>query len=496
MQTNEEIHGGAESVCQHCLKQIEKKEEAFYCPACGTVYHDNCWHAGHGCAVISCSQRNILLNPLYSSAVPVRELLVHVEYLMNLKKFSEALNECTRILGAEKDNLEAKVLYNRASSLLNIRMKIYESADEAFRKKEYKASAMFYRDYLKYCDEEESEFINSRIKYIGELLPAAARKKKILNGVYAVIAAIILLSAGFLAYTHIYLREDFEFADIERDDDAKNVRVIESQIGRYERFLIKYSDGKLKDRASEKISGLSEILIKAIYKDDWRVALEYLKKINSKENPKTYNDLFRLVYSAAWSEFAEIKKEASRYDGQKKYAEARNQIEKGIALIDNFRDTELDRQRQQLLDSKNLLSKKIGFVVKAKDIDREIKEKTEELKKIEPQLSVSDIIIIEGRVVKKITGGVVVKSYGDRKLYAVNSARVLYEAGEEISVTGYRKGKTEVKDDAGNTMILPAINLLPDRVSALESDKNSILQRLNYLKGQREKIDSVLKAGI
>lgn len=460
------------------------------------VYHEYCWQRGHGCAVISCSQKNILLNPLYSSAVPVREILVHIEYLMNLKKFSEALNECTRILSAEKDNLEAKVLYNRAVSLMNIKLKIYESADEAFRKKEYKASAMFYRDYLKYCDEEESEFINTRIKYIGELLPAMARRKKILNLLYGAITAVILISAGFLLYRNLYLKEDFEFADIERDDDAKNVRILETQIGRYEKFLLKYPDGKLREKASGKISGFSEILIKSIYTEDWRAALEYLRRIDTKENPKTYNDLFKLIYSSASGEFAEIKKEAARFDGQRKYAEARNQIEKGIALIDNFRDTDLDRQRQALLDVKNLLSKKIGYVVKAKDIDREISEKTDELKKIEPQLSVSDITVIEGRVVKKITGGVVVKSYGDKKLYAVNPGGIQYEAGEDIAVTGYKKGKTEVKDDAGNVMILPLINLLPDRVSSLETDKNSILQRLNYLKGQKEKIDSVLKTGI
>ncbi len=496
MQSAEEKNKTEESVCQHCLGKITAPEDLFFCPACGTPYHEYCWRRNHGCAVISCSQKNILLNPLFSPAIPVRELLVHVEYLMNLKKYSEAINECVRILSADKDNTEAKALYNRATALINIKMKIYESADDSFRKKEYKASALFYKDYLKYCDEEESEFITTRIKYIGELLPAMARKKKIINALYVSIAILIVISAAFIAYRNFYLREDFEFAEIEREDETKNLRDIETQIGRYEKFIMKYPDSKFRDRANEKISALSENLIKQIYAEDWRVSLEYLKKINVKDNPKTYGNLYRLIYSTASSEFLQIKKEAAKLDGQKKFSEARAQVEKNLALIENFRNTELERQRQQLIDVKNLLNKKISFTAKVRDIEKEISEKTDELKKIEPGLGTGDIIIIEGRVVKKTESGYVIKSLSDKKLYAVKTDAVIYEPGEEAAITGYKKGKTEVKDDAGNTMILPTIITLPDRVSALDSDKNSILQRLNYLKEQKGKIDSVLKIGI
>ncbi len=260
--------------------------------------------------------------------------------------------------------------------------------------------------------------------------------------------------------------------------------------------MMKYPDSKFRDRANEKISAMSENLIKQIYADDWRVSLEYLKKINTTDNPKTYSDLYRLIYSTANSEFQQIKKEAAKLDGQKKFSEARAQVEKNLALIENFRNTELERQRQQLIDVKNLLNKKISYTAKVRDIEKEINEKTDELKKIEPGLGTGDIVIIEGRVVKKTESGYVIKSLSDKKLYAVKSDRLIYEPGEDAAITGYKKGKTEIRDDAGNTMILPTIIVLPDRVSALDSDKNSILQRLNYLKEQKGKIDSVLKIGI
>jgi hypothetical protein len=496
VQSDNEKYSIQDAVCQHCLKLIEKKEEAFFCPSCGTVYHSHCWEKEHGCAVISCSHKNIMLNPSYASAVPVRELLVHTEYLINIRKYTEALNECTRILNADRNNIEAKVLYNRAVSMINIKMRIYESAEDAFAKKEYKASAMFYNDYIKYCDEEESEFINIRIKYIGELLPALQRKKYLLNVLYSIIIVIIFLSAGFLAYRFLYLKEDIEYAEIEREDDLTNTRLLETQIGRYEKYLMKYPDSRLKDRANEKISRLSETLVKAIYAEDWRVSLNYLKKISAKDNPKTYNDLYKLILSSAAAEFENIKQEAKKLNVLKKFPEARNQVEKALALVENFSNTELDKQRQQLLDEKNLLNRKISYAVKIKDIDREISEKTDELKRIDPAVNTNDIMQIEGKVMKKISIGYIVKSFADKKLYAVVTQKQEYEVGEEVLITGYGKGKTQITDDADNTMLLPTIHIMPEKSLTGESDKNTILQRLNYLKNQKEKIDSLLKIGI
>ena len=47
-------------------------------------------------------------------------------------------------------------------------------------RKEYKAASMFYNDYLRYCDEEEGDFIKSKIKYLDELHPKLRCRRRAL----------------------------------------------------------------------------------------------------------------------------------------------------------------------------------------------------------------------------------------------------------------------------------------------------------------------------
>lgn len=484
-------------ICQHCLKDIDDENERYFCKSCGMSYHIRCWEKGNGCAVLSCSQKNILLNPLFQSSVPVRELLIHIEYLFNVRKFNEAINECNRILNVEKNNIEAKVFYNRAISMMNVKMKIYESAEESFKKKEFKAASMFYTDYLKYCDEEESEFIHSKIKYLSELLPAIKRNRYIQNSIYAFIVLLILLSAGFLAYRFIYLKENTEFAEIESGDDMSNVKILETQIAKYEKFLIKYPDGKLKESAVDKIRKLSVQIASAICSDDWRTSLIYLKKINSKENPITYKDIYGKIQNSARKEFQELTEKAKELDGKRKYSEAKDNIDKSIALLDYFTVNEFSKERQLMYDSKNLMNKKISLVVKVKDIEKEIINKTDELKKIEPELDMKNIEQVTGKVMKRSGEYVILKSFEDKKLYAIKNPNTNYEIGEEVIINGVKKGKADLSDDAGNLMLLPVIydystNLFPGGID----NKGNIIQRLNLLKGQKEKLDSLLKIGI
>jgi len=484
-------------ICQHCLQSVDDESERYFCKSCGIVYHVRCWERGNGCAVISCSQKNILLNPLFQSSVPVRELLIHIEYLFNVRKFNEAINECNRILNVEKNNIEAKVFYNRAISMMNVKMKIYESAEESFKKKEFRAASMFYKDYLKYCDDEESEYINSKIKYLSELLPAIKRNRYILNSVYTFIVLLIVLSAGFLAYRFIYLKDNTEFAEIEAYDNMSDVKSLESQISKYEKFLIKYPDGKLKESAVDKIRKLSSQMALLICDQDWRTSLIYLRKIDSRENPLTYKDIYGKILQSAGKESLIIRSEAKELNESGKFNEAKDRVEKSLALLDNFPSTEFEKERQSLFDSKNLLNKKLGLVIRVKDIEREISGKTEELKKIEPELDTKNMVQISGKVMKKSSDYVIIKSSDDRKLYAIMNENSKYEIGEDVVINGIKKGKADIKDDAGNLMLLPVIyDYSSGQFFGGNNDKENIIQRLNLLRGQKEKIDSLLKIGI
>lgn len=484
-------------ICQHCLIGIDDENNRYFCKSCGMAYHINCWEKGNGCAVISCSQKNILLNPLFQSSVPVRELLIHIEYLFNVRKFNDAINECNRILNVEKNNIEAKVFYNRAISMMNVKMKIFESAEESYKKKEFKAAAMFYSDYVKYCDEDESEFILSKIKYLNELLPAIKRNRFILNSIYTFIFVLIILSAGFLAYRFIYLKEDTDFSEIEAYDDLSNIKTLEIQISKYEKFLMKYPDGKLKESAVDKIRKLSAQIALSICNDDWRSSLIYLRKIDSKENPLTYKDIYNKILLCAKKEFHFLKTEAKGMNEDRRYNEAKDKIEKSLALLDNFPSNEFEKERQAMFDSKNLINKKLGLVIRVKDIEREIVNKTEELKKMEPELDLKNMLQITGKVMKKTLEYYVIKSFEDKKLYAIKNSNSKYEIGEEVIISGVRKGKADISDDAGNIMLLPVIyDYSSSQFFTGNDNKDNIIQRLNLLRGQKEKIDSLLKIGI
>lgn len=494
--TTDITNNNSELICHHCLKEIEDAHERYFCKACGLSYHDLCWEKENGCAVISCSQKNILLNPLFQSSVPVRELLIHIEYLLNLKKYNEAINECSRILNAEKNNLEAKVYYNRAVSALNIKMKIYESAESSMNKKEYRASAMFLTDYLKYCDKEESEYINSRIRYINELLPTMNRKKVIVGSLYALIIFTFILTIGFLVYRLVYMKEEIEYAEIESQDNFTDIKSMEHQISKYEKFANKYSDGKFKENALDKILKLSTEVANKICESDWRTSLVYLKKIDNKQNPITFKEIYDKVKRSAEKELSALRADARECDNKKKYLDARDRIEKSLALIENFPESEFLKLRQSLYDSKNLLNKKVGLIVKSKDIEKEIEQRITELKSADPEIKFDKILQISGKVMKKSGEYTIIKSFEDKKLYAVKNTNSSYSVGEEIIISGIKGGKAEISDDASNIMIVPIINDISGNDKQDFNSRENIIQRLQYLKGQKERIDSLLNIGI
>jgi hypothetical protein len=484
-------------ICSHCLSDVADENERMVCPACGNFYHSECWEKNYGCAVISCSQKNILLNPFYQSSVPVRDLLTHIEYYINIRKYDEAITECRRILNVEGGNLDAKVFYNRAVSLMKTRDRILESAEESYAAKQYKASALFYREYLNYCDDEERKFIDSKIKYLEELLPSIKRKNAVVNLLYLFIVVLMLASAGFYLYRFVFLKEETEFSEIEMNDDFENIKSMETQILKYENFLAEYSDGKMKENAKQKIVFISSSLLAKTAKDDWRVANIYLKKINPQLYPKTYYDNEKLIYGYAKSEVNSLLAEARNLDKQKNYSDARQRIDKSLAIIDNFTGYENEKERRRLVDARNILAKKSGLQVKLNEIDREITLNENNLKEIDPDLVISDLKKIFCRIIKREKDILIVKSLNNRKLYAIRGLSKDYQSGEEVEITGYEGKKIKIMDDAGNEIFLPLIvSVKNDTERTNDDEKSAILKKLDFLRSQKSRIDSTLNTGI
>ncbi|MCU0372370.1 MAG: hypothetical protein MUE56_03910 [Ignavibacteria bacterium] len=484
-------------ICNHCFCNVEEDAEKMVCPACGNFYHEKCWENNYGCAVISCSQKNILLNPFFQSSVPVRDLLTHIEYYINIRKYDEALTECRRILNIDSGNLDARVFYNRAVSMMKTRDRILESAEESYSKKQFKASALFYKEYLNYCDDEERKFIDSKIKYLEELLPSMRRKNAVVYVLYAFIVLLILASAGFYLYRFYYLKEDTDFADIEKYDDYENVKIMESQILNYENFLAEYPDGKMKEKARQKIADLSSVLASGIAKDDWRVALIFLKKINKEQYPKTYSDVEKLVFDCAKSEINALVSEARNLDKHYNYDEAKQKIDKCLAIIDNFSSGDRNYDRKRFADTRNILMKKSGLRVKLNEIESEISKNESILKEIAPDAELSDFVSYFCRIIKREKKDYIVKSLDNRKLYSVRGLPQDYQPGEELEIRGIIHEKVRIIDDAGNEIYIPLIISEYRGSDGFYSDEKAIiLKKLDYLRSQKERIDSTLKTGI
>ncbi len=430
--------------------------------------------------------------------IPVKEILIHIEYLINNKKYLDSITECNRLLYADRNNTEAKLLFNRASSLMNTKMKILESADESFNKKDFKSAGIFYVNYIKYCDDIECDFINAKLQFIQDRIPQLRKRKILLNTIYTVLLMTILSSLGFLAYYYIYMQEDREFAAIENGDSTEDVKIIERQIVKYEKFIRKYEDGKNIDKAMEKVSALSAIIAEKIYIDDWRTALTYVKKINNKESPRTYSDLLRIVRNAATKEYKQHINLAKKYDREQKFPEAKNEIDKAISITEEFSASDMETNKQILAENRILLNKKIKLIIKFRDIDREISDKSDELRKITPVSNNSDAVILDGRIIKKTSESIyIARELTTEKLFALKLTSGNYKPGDDFSLQCLKSGRININDDKGNEMILPYYKVFSDDN---EFDKNyekeALIQRLGYLKSEKEKIDSLLHVGL
>jgi hypothetical protein len=241
--------------------------------------------------------------------------------------------------------------------------------------------------------------------------------------------------------------------------------------------------------------------VNRICQDDWRIALKYLNKIDEYDNPKTYNDLTKRTYNQAEIEFNNNIKNAKQYNKLKKFSEAKNEIDKALNIIDYFPDSELSKKRTKLNSNKRLLNQKISSVLKYNTITKEIFEKQDELKKYGMEKSVEVVEINAVITDVKSSSISVAKRLSDSRLLALETEHDEYEKGDYVDVDCVRNGTVTVYDENDLEITLPlyvpASRSFKDEDSISSNfEKESILQRLSYLKSQKDKIDSLLRLSL
>lgn len=414
--------------------------------------------------------------------------------------YSEAVNECNRILNIKPDEIEAKKLYNKAVTSLNVRLKILADADDAFNRKDYSVAEIYYRNALLYMDESGYSFVNSRLRVISDAMPALKRRSFYRKSAVYFLTAMIFLSVVFLGYYFIYLEEDREFYAITRDDNFDDVLLMESQIFRYENFIRKYEKGNLRIKAEEKITFLSSLIIKSVYKEDWKTALKYLNKIDERSNPKLRADLFGMIFKVAESEFIGNKSNAKNLNSQKKFIEAKAETEKAINIVNYFPGTDLEKEKVRLNSNLNLLSKKISSLVKYKDIERELTEKLEELKRNKETESANLVKVNAIIIEEKSPTYYLAKNIFDDNIFALKTNEIsYYKKGDVVILECNKSGKVNIKDEKLGDMTVPLYKFgLPqkDNYNTASYDLESLIQRMDYLRNQRNKIDSLLSLGL
>lgn len=155
------------------------------------------------------------------------------------------------------------------------------SGDEAFNKKDYKSAEIYYKNVLKYTDEVETNFINARLEISKEKIPEQKRRAVYHNALIIVIIIAILSAIGYLGYYTFILKEDRDYSELVKSDNARDLKTMETMIGKYENFLRSYTNGKNKKRAIDRINQYSYQIASIYYKDDWKLALRHFNKIEN-----------------------------------------------------------------------------------------------------------------------------------------------------------------------------------------------------------------------
>lgn len=485
------------NICTFCQTPIKNEEEELICPSCTSPYHIDCWEENKGCAVYGCGEKFID----NGNEVSFHDAIINIEYLINRNQFSEAIIEAKQLLKIDRKSIELKNLYNKAVSLINTKINLMTSGDEAFNKNDYKAAEIYYRNVLKYTDEIETNFINARLEISKDKIPAQQRKKLYQNIVIVVIVIAILSALGYLGYYTFMLKEDRAYSELIRSDNANDFKSIEAMTGKYENFLRVYSDGKYKKQVIDRINQYSYQMALLCYKDDWKLGLRYYNKIANTVDEEEGKALKNNIYNVAFEEYKQKISNAKKLNSISKYSESLNELNNAMNIISSFPGTEISNEKSIVEANMNLLNKKISSIVKVNDIDRELREKDQELGDMNSSLK-NKAIVITTRIIRYSEDGFyIAKESESSELIAIKGTEGDYKTGQVIRIICVLDGKTDYENEKGE---LTSINLYTPYTNtesfynseSSDPEKISIFERVKNLKIQKAKIDSLLNMSL
>lgn len=492
---DENFYKTAKSICNFCQTPIKSESETFFCPSCTSPYHKDCWLENKGCAVYGCGEK-VQGDEEYSS---LREGIINIEYLINRNQYSEAIYESKQYLKIDRRNAELKNLYNKAVALINNKINLMTSGDEAFGKKDYKAAEVYYKNVLKYTDEIETNFVNTRLEIAREKIPEQSRRRIIQNILIVVIILAIICAIGYLGYYTFVLKEDRDYAEIVQSDHAHDLPTMEKMISRYESFLRTYSNGRNKSKALGRINQYSYQLATTYYKDDWKLALRYYNKISNSISPEEAKTIFNNIYNVAYNEYRQKVANAKKLNSTYNYSEALNELNNAKLILNTFPNESISKELNMLEANSALLTKKISSLVKSNDLEREIREQEKELNYIGSSGSRS-FLMISAKILKQIETNVYsAKDNATNKLIAIKSLTSDYKEGQMVNIECEAKGNYSMPDENGKMQSFPLYVFYSgiDIQSGLNSnERDAIQQRLQNLRSQKAKLDSLLKQNL
>jgi hypothetical protein len=285
------------------------------------------------------------------------------------------------------------------------------------------------------------------------------------------------------------LQEERELTSITKNENLGDIQMMEQQITRYEKFLIKFKESKFLDEVKNKISLLSAIIINGIYSEDWRQAKDYLTKIEENE---TRNDLYKKIFGAANTEFRKLISNAKQFNKLNKFEDSKSELEKANLIVDHFPESELSKDKSRINSYILLLERKRKALPEVNSIDKKISDISSQLKNY--VIYDKDIVEIEGQVVDKQKNPpiIVVKKLGSKSEIAVTGDVGYYNLGEFVNFLCKKVGIISYGDED----ITEYATFSKGNLSFDKNEKESLFIELNNLKIRKQKLDSLINLGL
>jgi hypothetical protein len=375
---------------------------------------------------------------------------------------------------------------------------LLESGESAYKNEDLIGAELYYTKALKYAGEIESDLIKTKLQIIKEKYPALLKRRRRNRIISNLIGLLIVLSLFGLLYYNVFLKEQREFYSIEKDDNTTEISQLEQQISRYEKYMFKYKNGEYINDARSKISVLSSIIADRLLENDWRSGLKYLKKIDSSVNQSAYKDISKRIREKAEIEYENYLQESINSDRKRNYGDARNNLEKCLAIAELFSGNNFQDDNVKIQNAINILGKKITAALKQKEVNRELSVKSDELTQLSGTKNVNSVSISLKVLTDVNNGYYVCRNLDNNKIFAMKTAGYGYKDGDILNIDFYRKGSISLEYN-NKEMNMPVYVPLDNKFSSIYSDeltenieREAISQRIRYLKGQIDKLDSLM----